>query len=159
MKRFVYAIRIFTMDYQPMAELAFGDGGKPTGETVIIHWNDVSEREKYCINSYTLVWDERTKRKSFDEYIVEKIVTTKGSTLKPCPFCGNWVSLEKKPLWRTTSDGSTHGYYNSFEYVIQCDNPDCGCKVNLIANDTIYRSDEEAKQNAIKAWNRRASDE
>ena len=74
-KRYVYAVRIFNKDgYKPMAELAFGDGGRPTGETTIIHWDDISEREKYCINSYTLVWDERTKGKSFDEYVVEKIV-------------------------------------------------------------------------------------
>ena len=73
-KRFVYAIRIFDKDYQPMAELAFGEGGRPTGETLFIHWDDISEREKYCINSYTLVWDERTQGKSFDEYIVERMV-------------------------------------------------------------------------------------
>lgn len=61
-KRYVYAVRIFEQDgYQPMAELAFGDGGRPTGETIFIHWDDISEREKYYINSYTLVWDERTK--------------------------------------------------------------------------------------------------
>ena len=77
-KRFVYAVRIFNKDgYKPMAELAFGDGGRLTGETLFIHWDDVSEREKYCINSYTLVWDERTQGKSFDEYIVERIANYK----------------------------------------------------------------------------------
>lgn len=78
MKRFVYAIRIFeSKGCQPMAELVFGDGGRLTGETTFIHWDDISEREKYCINSYTLVWDERTRGKSFDEYIVENMVNRK----------------------------------------------------------------------------------
>lgn len=31
--------------------------------------------------------------------------------LKPCPFCGELPYLEKKPLWRTYGDGTTHGYY------------------------------------------------
>lgn len=75
--------------------------------------------------------------------------------LKPCPFCGHAVYLEKKPLWR--SNGSTtHGYFNCYEYVVQCNNSNCGCNVKLTGNDTIYRDDEEALQNAIKAWNRRA---
>ena len=39
------------------------------------------------------------------------------------------------------------------KYDIHCEK--CGCQVNLEGNDTIYRSDEEAKQNAIDAWNRR----
>ena len=76
-------------------------------------------------------------------------------TLKPCPFCGQVVYLEKRPLWRDYG-GSTHGYFRCYEYVIECDNPECRCHVVLKGNDTIYHSDEEAKQNAIKAWNRRA---
>ena len=75
-KRYVYAIRIFEQNgYQPMAELAFDDGGRVTGETTIIHWDDISEREKYCISSHTLVWDERTRGKAFSEYVVELIVS------------------------------------------------------------------------------------
>ena len=55
--------------------------------------------------------------------------------LKLCPFCGELPYLEKKPLWRTYGDGTTHGYR------------------------TIYRSDEEAKQNAINTWNTRYTEE
>ena len=73
--------------------------------------------------------------------------------IKPCPFCGNDVYLTKLPLWRTYNDSTTDGYCNSYEYDIHCE--ECGCRVNLKGNDTIYRSDEEAKQNAINAWNRR----
>ena len=59
-KRYVYAIRIFLKDgHKPMAELAFGDGGRPTGETEIIHWDDPNERALFNINSYTYIWDER----------------------------------------------------------------------------------------------------
>ena len=76
--------------------------------------------------------------------------------IKPCPFCGEIPYLERRPLWREYDRGVTHGYYGKFEYVIQCDNPKCRCSVKLGANDTIYNSDEVAKENAINAWNRRA---
>lgn len=77
--------------------------------------------------------------------------------LKPCPFCGELPYLEKKPLWRTYNDGTTHGYHGCFEYDIRCHK--CGCNIPLRGNDTIYRSDEEAKQNAINAWNTRYTEE
>jgi hypothetical protein len=75
--------------------------------------------------------------------------------IKPCPFCGDIPYLERKPLWTTYSNDTTHGYYGCYEYVIRCRDPKCGCSVNLGLNDTIYRTDEIAKQNAINAWNRR----
>lgn len=75
--------------------------------------------------------------------------------LKPCPFCGKDVYLEKRPLWKTYN-GSTHGYYDEYEFIIECTNPECRCNVRLGANDTIYRSEEEAKENAIRQWNWRA---
>lgn len=70
--------------------------------------------------------------------------------LKPCPFCGTNVHIEKKPLWQ-----GSRGYHGCYEYDIHCHN--CGCRVDIFGNDTIYRTDEEAKANAIKAWNRRAN--
>lgn len=72
--------------------------------------------------------------------------------LKPCPFCGEVVELEKRPLWR-----GSHGYHGCYEFVIQCQN--CGCRINLDKNDTVYRSEDAARDNAIEAWNRRAADE
>lgn len=45
--------------------------------------------------------------------------------LKPCPFCGNEVHLKAKPLWRPGG----HGYYGCYEYIIQCDNIECGCRL------------------------------
>lgn len=75
--------------------------------------------------------------------------------LKPCPFCGEIPFLERVPLWGTYNNGTTHGYHGCFEYIIKCANPECGCIVNLGKNNTIYNSDEDAKNSAIAAWNRR----
>ena len=71
-KRYVYAIKIYLKNgYQPMADLAFGEGGRPTGETVTIPWDVEDERNKYYYNSYTLVWDTRTTvlNMSFEDYV------------------------------------------------------------------------------------------
>ena len=76
--------------------------------------------------------------------------------LRACPFCGETPYLEKKPLWTTHGNGTTHGYYGCFEYDIHCHNPECGCHVKLPKSDTIYNTDEDARKNAIEAWNRRA---
>lgn len=73
--------------------------------------------------------------------------------LKPCPFCGTVPYIERLPLWETYG-GHTHGYYGCYKYDIQCHK--CGCAIPLPQNDTIYRKDEEARQNAIDTWNKRA---
>lgn len=70
--------------------------------------------------------------------------------LKPCPFCGEKVNIEKIPMW-FTHNGITHGYYGCYEFDIRCKNIDCACSVQLGKNDTIYRDEEEAKFNAIRA--------
>jgi rRNA maturation protein Nop10 len=75
------------------------------------------------------------------------------TTLKPCPFCGSAVEIQKKPLWRTNSDGSTHGYYNCYTLEIVCFN--CGCSTFKAKSDTVYRTEEEAKREIIKNWNHR----
>lgn len=76
-KRYVYAVRIYidhTTGYKVMADLAFGDGGRPNGETTTIEWDVISEREKYVINAYTFIWDEREvpESKTFKEFINNK---------------------------------------------------------------------------------------
>ena len=73
-RRYIYGIRIFLDNFRtPMAELAFGDGGRPTGETVTIHWDVPAEKEPYVMNAYTLIWDERLSEvahgESFQEYV------------------------------------------------------------------------------------------
>ena len=72
--------------------------------------------------------------------------------IKPCPFCGNEVKVHEIPLWY----GNGHGYKDCYEFAIQCKK--CGCTIYFHENDSIYRSEEEAKKNVIEAWNRRASD-
>jgi len=74
--------------------------------------------------------------------------------LKPCPFCGEVPYYERIPLWEVYN-GSTHGYFGCYEYVVKCHNPDCRCRVYLGRNNTIYNSDEDARENAINAWNKR----
>lgn len=69
--------------------------------------------------------------------------------LKPCPFCGTVPYIEKIPLWH-----GSHGYHGCYEYDIHCKN--CGCRVILSKNQTIYIKDKEAINNAITTWNRRA---
>lgn len=34
-----------------------------------VDWSDINERNKYLVNSYTLVYDERTKHISFEEFV------------------------------------------------------------------------------------------
>lgn len=70
--------------------------------------------------------------------------------LKSCPFCGSDVYLNKVPLWN-----GSHGYHGCYEFDIHCENPDCQCKVYLGNNDTVYRDEKTARENAIKQWNRR----
>jgi len=66
--------------------------------------------------------------------------------LKCCPFCGSTVELKKEPIC---------GYGGCYSYSIRCDN--CGCELDYEKNDTVYRSDEEAINNVIPVWNKRAS--
>lgn len=73
--RYVYGIRLFLKDgHIPMAELALGEGGRPTGETEIIEWCDMNARSKYHIDSYTYVWDEREwpANYTFNQYVHEQ---------------------------------------------------------------------------------------
>lgn len=77
--------------------------------------------------------------------------------LKPCPFCGSEVFVNKVPLW-SSYNGTTHGYFGCYEFDIHCPNPECGCHIRLDKNNTIYRNEEKARANAMKAWNSRAGD-
>ena len=55
--------------------------------------------------------------------------------LKPCPFCGGKAKV------------GTTGY----SYKVYCDTPSCDVRPNTRFHKT--------RENAIKAWNRRANDE
>lgn len=84
-----------------------------------------------------------------------RVISGGPESIKPCPFCGEVPYLERRPLWQTYSDGTTHGYFGCYCYEIACRNNDCGCSVKLGRNDTVYTDDEAARRNAIAAWNRR----
>jgi hypothetical protein len=70
--------------------------------------------------------------------------------LKPCPCGCKDIELRKYPLWH-----GTNGYVGSYEFTIKCSNPNCYWTFNAPKNDTVYRSEEEAKENVINAWNKR----
>lgn len=64
----VVALRVFTVSCSPYAELAFAFGG-----TVTIPFDDCNIRKPYLagINSYTVLFDERTENKTFADFIVK----------------------------------------------------------------------------------------
>lgn len=71
-RQYVYAVRIYYVDgYKLMADLALGDGGRPNGDVVTIEWDCVTMRQRYCINGYTFIFDERdvVKKLSFQAYV------------------------------------------------------------------------------------------
>lgn len=67
-------------------------------------------------------------------------------TVKTCPFCGCSVSVERVPL---------EHYQGCVIFEIKCLN--CGCRRTLTKNDSVYRTEEEARANAIAQWNERPS--
>ena len=68
--------------------------------------------------------------------------------VKPCPFCGCSVSVERVPLKH---------YKGCVIFEIKCLN--CGCERTLMRNDSVYRTEEEARANAIAQWNERVDEE
>jgi Lar family restriction alleviation protein len=95
--------------------------------------------------------------KEYEDYIktINKIIDwleqpdkpeskSKEPELKPCPFCGTEVKMLKTPI---------RGYSGCFNFEVRC--PKCGCSVDYIDSDTIYRTEEEAIANVIESWNER----
>ena len=101
-RRLAYAVRIYlSADHTPMADIALGDGGRPTGETDTIRWDRIDEREKYVINAYTFIFDERgtPQKMTFDEYVGGCDMccwyTAADEMSKPCCHGGPWDYCEK----------------------------------------------------------------
>lgn len=70
--------------------------------------------------------------------------------LKPCPFCGS------KNVRLTTKKATVHScfaeeYQGKLRVVVCCN---CGCNGGIF--NTLAVSDNEARKQAIKSWNRRA---
>lgn len=133
------------------------DPNPSTAEKIIMA--DVRQLIEWLKDYKRLLEAEKNWRKSLEDEIAKKdkairsmkaqldIKTESKSNapeLKPCPFCGTEVKLLKKPLY---------GYHGRFDFSVKC--PHCGCTVDYIDSDTIYRSEEEAIANVVKSWNGR----
>ena len=76
------------------------------------------------------------------------------TTLKPCPFCGGTsLKIESK-------HNGTHYYTGTHSATVRCNKchargGTASCKVEK----GKYNADEETKQRAIEAWNRRVNDD
>ena len=69
--------------------------------------------------------------------------------IKKCPWCGASGSL----MFIDLGGPRGTGYPGNFEYVVRCIS--CGAEPPHGHIDDIYRSPEQAKQQAIEKWNRR----
>ena len=68
-KPYVSAMRIYLEDeHKPMADLIILKDGK-LEHLETIEYNDINKREKYYINAYTLIWDERVMTGTFEDYL------------------------------------------------------------------------------------------
>lgn len=73
--------------------------------------------------------------------------------LKPCPFCGSEAKIKRSPLWHEYPDGTIHGYKDCYELEISCS--ECGCSTYRAKADTVYLTEDMAKNTIIKNWNER----
>lgn len=72
-----------------------------------------------------------------------------GMKIKKCPWCGSSASLVSIDLGGPRGTG----YPGCYEYVVRCIS--CRAEAPNGRIDDIYRSSEQAKQQAIEEWNRR----
>ena len=71
--------------------------------------------------------------------------------LENCPWCGQAGVPHKDAAW----DANGHGYRGCYFYYIECSNQDCRARAPHGESDDIYRSEEEAWERVITAWNTR----
>ena len=76
-KPYVFAMRIYLKDgHKPIADLAIMENGKVIGVNSI-EYDDIAAREKYYINAYTLIWDERVMEDincTFSGYVADILI-------------------------------------------------------------------------------------
>ena len=82
--------------------------------------------------------------------MIENAPTVELSVYKPCPWCGGHASLNIDSLEGPRGTG----YPGCYEYYVQCDN--CYAKAPAGTFFDIDMKAEDAKQNAINAWNKRS---
>ena len=81
--------------------------------------------------------------------MIENAPTVNLNSYKPCPWCGGHASMHIDSM--EGQNGT--GYKGAFKYYVQCDN--CFTKAPAGTFYDIDTPEEDAKQNAIDAWNRR----
>lgn len=106
------------------------------GEDVTEKWLTATQNASALEKAYKKGYDDALRKQSESK--------SKEPELKPCPFCGTSVKMLKIPI---------HEYSGCYNFEVKC--PHCGCSVDYIDSDTIYRSEEEAIANVTKAWNER----
>ncbi len=112
----------------------------------------LKNRSLHFFNSYYKGYVEAIK--DIIEFEETETEDTENGGLKPCPFCGTDVVVEKKPLWQDNGNAQ-RGYYGAYEFVIVCPNPECGCTINLCGNDTVYNKEEDCIKAVTNQWNKR----
>ena len=83
------------------------------------------------------------------EDLIRNAPTVNLNSYKPCPWCGGHASMHADSLEKENG----RGYKGKFEYYIQCNV--CGAKAPNGLSYDIYIASDEAKYEAIKAWNKR----
>ena len=68
-KPYVYAMRLYWGNAAILADLAIMKDGEITEIVRGVEWDCTNERDKYFVNSYTFIVDERTHGESFDQIV------------------------------------------------------------------------------------------
>ena len=82
-KLLALAVLIYTEHCKPMADIAIGDGGKPT-KVITIQWDYEEERNRFHFNAYTLFCDKRMNANAAEDfnYFVETGVIPKEGVIE-----------------------------------------------------------------------------
>lgn len=73
--------------------------------------------------------------------------------LKECPICGHTPRLRTVPLFDEDYPG--HGYEGCYFYNYECS----GCeRIESESADSVRLSEEEARAEAVKRWNKEVKD-
>lgn len=71
--------------------------------------------------------------------------------IRDCPFCRSQARLERDPLFSENG----RGYPGAYDFYVRCTNKYCGVTLPHGKYDSIYCSEDDAIEKAIKRWNAR----